>query len=128
MEVSCPVIGEILSTSSPKPPTFAAWITGRPTAPKATGTVLASNAINADRIGEKPIATSIAAAMATGAPKPARASRRPPKQKAISNPRTRGSSLMRKNVLRRSSNLPEMTVTWYIQMAINRIHTIGNRP
>ena len=111
MAVSCPVMGEIASTLSPKPPTLAAWITGRPTAPKATGTVFASSAMRAARIGENPMATSIAAAMATGAPKPASASSRPPKQKAINRPSTRGSSLIRKNVLRRSSNLPEITVT-----------------
>ena len=127
MAVSRPVVGEIESTFS-NPPTAAAWMTGSPTAPKATGTVLASRAMSAARIGEKPTATSMAAAMATGAPKPARASRRPPKQKAISRPSTRGSSLIRKKVLRRSSNRPEITVTWYIQMAINRIHTIGNKP
>ena len=74
------------------------------------------------------MATSITAVMATGAPKPARASSRPPKQKAMSSPSTLGSSLMRKKVLRRSSKRPEITVTWYIQIAMSRIHTMGNRP
>ena len=37
MEVSCPVIGEILSTVVAETTDLAAWITGRPTAPKADG-------------------------------------------------------------------------------------------
>ena len=35
---------------------------------------------------------------------------------------------MRKKVRRRSSKRPEMTVTWYIQMAASRIQPIGKRP
>ena len=89
-----PVMGEIASTSS-KPPVLAAISTGRPTAPNATGTVLASSAMSAERSGAKPMPISMAAVIATGAPKPARASSRPPKQNAISRPSTRGSSLMR---------------------------------
>ena len=82
----------------------------------------------AERSGLNPIATSIAAVIATGAPKPARDSRRPPKQKAISRARTRGSSLSRKNVRLRSSKRPETTVMSYIQIAVRRIQTIGNSP
>ena len=118
--------GATIETS--KPPVLAAMSTGRPTAPKATGTVLATRAVTAPRSLPKPMAINMAAAMATGAPNPARASSRPPKQKAMRMPRTRGSSLMRKKVRRRSSKRPEMTVTWYIQMAPSRIHEIGNRP
>ena len=120
------VIGATSVTLSP--PVLAAMSTGRPTAPKATGTVLATKAVTAARSLPNPMATSMAAAMATGAPKPARASSRPPKQKAMRMPSTRGSSLMRKKVRRRSSNRLEITVTWYIQMALSRIHTMGNRP
>ena len=122
-----PVIGEMASTSS-NPPVLAAMSTGRPTAPNATGTVLASRAIIAERMGEKPMATSIAAVIATGAPNPARASSRPPKENAMSIASTRGSSLIRKNVRRRSSKRPDATVTSYIQMAVSRIHTMGKMP
>ena len=103
------VTGATIATS--KPPVLAAMRTGRPTAPNATGTVLATKAVMAPRSLPNPIAMSIAAAMATGAPNPARASSRPPKQKAIRMPSTRGSLLMRKKVRRRSSKRPEMTVT-----------------
>ncbi len=61
-----PVIGAMVRTSVPE--TSAATTTGSPTAPKATGTVFAMSATMAARMGEKPTAMSIAAAIATGAP------------------------------------------------------------
>ena len=58
-------------------------------APKATGAVLASSETMADLTGFMPAAMSMAAEMATGAPKPARASMRAPKQKAMRMARMR---------------------------------------
>ena len=101
---------------------------GMATAPNATGAVLASSTTMAARKAENPIDISITPVIATGAPKPARASIRPPKQKAIRMATTRGSSEIRWKVERRSSKRPLTTVTWYIQMAVSTIHVIGNRP
>ena len=80
-------------------------------APNATGAVLATSTTMAARRAEKPIAISITPVIATGAPKPARASSRPPKQNAISMACTRGSSLTKPNTARRSSKRPLTTVT-----------------
>ena len=44
---------------------------GTPMAPKATGAVLAMSAMPAPHSGVKPSPTNMAAAMATGVPKPA---------------------------------------------------------
>ena len=49
--------------------------------------------------------------IATGAPKPASASSRPPKQNAMMMPWMRGSSETRLNAVRRSSNRPLITVS-----------------
>jgi hypothetical protein len=85
---------------------------GVPIAPKATGAVLASSTTAAARSGLKPRAMSMTPVIATGAPKPASASSRPPKQKAMMIAWMRGSSEMRWKVARRSSNRPLTTVTW----------------
>ena len=72
---------------------------GMPTAPKATGAVLASRQTAAARIAENPIAMSITAVMATGAPKPANASSSAPKEKAMMIACTRGSSEISPNAV-----------------------------
>ena len=68
---------------------FPRVVIGAPIAPKATGAVLATMQTTAARIGFMPAATSMAAVIATGEPKPASASRRAPKQKAIRMASTR---------------------------------------
>jgi hypothetical protein len=80
-------------------------------APKATGAVLATRTVTAARTGVKPSAMSMTPVIATGAPKPASASSRPPKQKAMMIAWTLGSSLISWKVRRRSSNLPLTTVS-----------------
>ena len=85
---------------------------GVPIAPNATGAVLASSTTTAARIGEKPSAISMTPVIATGAPKPARASSSPPKQKAMMIAWTRGSSESLLKAARRSSNRPLTTVIW----------------
>ena len=110
------------------PVRLPAVMIGMATAPKATGAVLASSTTMAARNAEKPIDISITPVMATGAPKPARASIRPPKQKAIRIARMRGSSETRPKVARRSSKRPDTTVTWYSQMAVSTIQVIGKSP
>ena len=101
---------------------------GVPIAPNATGAVLASSTTTAARTGEKPSAISITPVIATGAPNPASASSRPPKQNAMMIACTRGSSEMRWKAPRRSSKRPLTTVSWYSQIAVNTIHMIGNSP
>ena len=60
-------------------------VTGTPTAPNATATVLAMSATRAENIGLKPSPMSIAAGIATAVPKPAIPSSRPPKPHTMSN-------------------------------------------
>jgi len=86
---------------------------GVATAPNATGAVLANNTTVAALSGLTPSAKIMVAVIATGAPKPAKASNRPPKQNAIKMVWTRTSPLPSlSKVRRRSSNLPEATVIW----------------
>ena len=68
------------------------WI-GVPSAPKATGAVLAISDRPAAASGEKPRPIRIAAVTATGVPKPAAPSKNAPKQKAISRSCSRRSGV-----------------------------------
>ena len=81
-------------------------------APKATGAVLASRETIADFSGFMPAAISMAAEIATGAPKPARASIRAPKQKAIRMASTRWSSETERISWPSCSNQPVTTESW----------------
>ena len=65
-----------------RPVTSDSVVIGIAIAPKATGAVFATSAIDAALIGLKPRAMSITALIATGVPKPARASISAPKQNA----------------------------------------------
>ena len=56
---------------------------GVATAPNATGAVFATSTAAAARAGRRPSVTSITPVMASGAPKPASASSRAPKQNAM---------------------------------------------
>jgi hypothetical protein len=102
--------------------------TGVPIAPKATGAVLATRATTAARTGSKPSATSMTEQIATGAPKPASASRRAPKQNATTRAWTRGSSDSRPKERRRMSKCRVRTVIRYTHRASTTIHRIGKRP
>ena len=75
----------------------ASVVIGTAMAPKATGAVLATSATAAALAGWKPRPMSMTEQIATGVPKPASASSRAPKQKAISTACTRWSSLRRPN-------------------------------
>ena len=114
MSRTCREISPAISAvcSAVRPPTEPAVVTGMPTAPKATGAVLAISTVVAALSGFTPRARIMVAVIATGAPKPARASNKPPKQKAMRMAWMRISpSPSRSKVLRRSSKRPEATVT-----------------
>ena len=110
-----PTIAPSVSTVSPgsllAPDETSARVTiGVASAPNATGAVLAISATAAALIGWKPSAISITTVMATGVPKPARASRRAPKQKAMMIAWIRWSGLTFSNDRRRTSKWPDVTV------------------
>jgi hypothetical protein len=96
---------------SGRPVTPLSAMIGAAMAPKATGAVLASRETTADFSGFIPAAISMAAEIATGAPKPARDSSRAPKQKAIRIERMRRSSEMERMVRPRASNHGVATVS-----------------
>ncbi len=75
---------QVLSSSSGIPVMPASVTTGTPIEPNATGAVFASRQMPAAKNGEKPRPVSIAAATATGVPKPAAPSMNAPKANAIS--------------------------------------------
>ena len=83
---------------------------GTARAPNATGAVLATRATTAAFIGRKPRAMSMTLVIATGVPKPARASSRAPKQNAMMTAWMRWSSLTFANERRRTSKCPVTTV------------------
>jgi len=83
---------------------------GMAIAPNATGAVLATSATDAALIGRKPTATSIAALIATGAPKPARASMRAPNEKAMMTAWMRWSSETEVNDRRSTAKCPVRSV------------------
>ena len=82
----------------------------------------------ADLRGFMPAATIMAAVIATGVPKPARASSRAPKQKAMRIDKMRRSSVMPRRRSRRTLSQPSFTVRLYIQTAGIRIHIIWQIP
>ena len=79
-------------------------------APKATGAVFATRAIEAALIGLNPTAIIITAVIATGVPKPASASSSAPKQKAMITAWMRWSSEIRPKDLRSTAKWPVSTV------------------
>nr|BFE71627.1 hypothetical protein GCM10020092_049280 [Actinoplanes digitatis] len=83
---------------------------GVASAPNATGAVLAMSATAAARIGGKPSAISITTVIATGVPKPARASSSAPKQKATMIAMILMSGLTRSIERRSTSKCPLATV------------------
>ncbi len=116
------------TASSGRPVTWARVTTGVPMAPKATGAVLATSATTAALTGSKPSATSITALMATGAPKPASASRSAPKQKAMTRAWMRGSAESREKERRSTSKWWVRTVIRYTHRALTTIHRMGKSP
>ena len=96
-----------------RPVSTPAVVIGMAIAPNATGAVLAMSTTVAVFRGLSPSARIMVAVIATGAPKPARASSRPPKQNAMSTAWMRRSPPpMVSKMVRRSSKRPLRTVTW----------------
>ena len=90
--------------------TVASVTIGVASAPNATGAVFAISDTDAAWIGRKPSAISITTVMATGVPKPARASSSAPKQNAMMIAWTRMSGLTRSMDRRSTSECPLTTV------------------
>ena len=122
-----------------RPAIWESWLMSRPVtalrvmigaamAPNATGAVLASSETTAAFIGAIPAAISIAAEIATGAPKPASDSSRAPKENAIRIDRTRWSSDTARIRSPSTSNHPVTTVSRYTHSALIRIHRMGKTP
>jgi len=110
------------------PVTWASVMIGMAIAPKATGAVSATSAAATALIGRKPRPTSITPQMATGVPKPARASSRAPKQKAMMTTCTRWSPDTEPNARRRTAKSPVSSVMLKIHSALMTIHMIGKKP
>jgi hypothetical protein len=92
------------------PLTWASVTIGIAIAPKATGAVSASRHTAAALTGRSPSETSITPQIAAGVPKPASASSRAPKQKAIMITCTRMSVETDENERRRTAKCPVSTV------------------
>ena len=106
-----PTIAESrMRPASPRPITPPIATMGIPIVPNATGAVLATRQRPAAYSGSKPRPTSVAPAMATGAPKPAAPSMKAPKQKAISRAWILRSGVRPAIEARICSNCPPATV------------------
>ncbi|MNL35303.1 hypothetical protein D3C87_1573280 [compost metagenome] len=99
-----------------------------PSAPKATGAVLAISARPEAANGEKPRPIRIAPVTATGVPKPAAPSKNAPKQKAISSNCRRRSSVIRARESCSTLNEPFSVVRRCRKMMLSTIQPIGSRP
>src|SRR3982751_1420652 len=108
--------------------TCDATVIGMPMAPNATGAVFAIRQMPAAYNGLKPRPTSIAAVIATGAPKPAVPSRKDPKEKAISRACILLSEVMEAMKCLMISNWPLLTVMLKRNTADTMIQHIGNNP
>ena len=98
------------SSCSGRPDTVASVVIGTARAPKATGAVLATNATVAALIGLNPRAISMTLVIATGVPKPARASSSAPNENATMTPWIRWSALILLKDRRSTSKWPVTTV------------------
>ena len=116
------------SVSGSSPVILASVVIGTAMAPKATGAVLATRATDAALTGRIPTAMSMTAVTATGVPKPASASSRAPKQKAMRTAWTRWSGESDPNARRRTRSYPVSSVSRKIQIAVRTIQMMGNRP
>ena len=101
------------SVSSSMPVVPANVTTGIPMEPKATGAVFASRQMPAAKNGEKPSPVSMAAATATGVPKPAAPSTNAPNANAISIACRRRSFVSPPIESLMTSKLPVSSVTRY---------------
>ncbi len=92
--------------------TLCSAITGVPSAPKATGAVLAMSDSPDAASGEKPSPIRIAPVTATGVPNPDAPSKNAPKQNATTSNCRRRSSVTCVMLWRSTSNRPRSFVSW----------------
>ncbi len=116
------------SSISSSPVTLARVMIGVPSAPKATGAVLAISARPDAANGEKPRPIRIAPVTATGVPNPAAPSKNAPKQKAISSNCKRRSSVIRARESCSTLNEPFSVVRRCRKMMLSTIQPIGSKP
>ena len=116
------------SSSSGRSVTRSSVTSGVPSAPKATGAVLAMSESPAACSGENPSPINIAPVTATGVPNPAAPSKNAPKQNAISSSCRRLSSVMPAMESRSTANCPRSSVSWYMKMMLRTIQPMGSRP
>ena len=108
--------------------TLCSAMIGVPSAPKATGAVLAMSERPDASSGEKPRPIRMAPVTATGVPKPEAPSKNAPKQKATSRSCSRRSRVMAVMLSRRTVKRPRCCVSWYRKMTFRMIQPIGNSP
>ncbi|MNL18350.1 hypothetical protein D3C87_1394930 [compost metagenome] len=121
-----PIIAE--STVCSMPVTDERPMIGAPSAPNATGAVLAISARPEAASGEKPSPIRMAPVTATGVPKPAAPSKNAPKLKATSSSCRRRSSVTPEIEFCNTLNDPLSVVRRCRKMMLRTIHPIGNSP
>src|SRR5712691_1163683 len=117
-----------LRRSRGKPVVVASVNTGVAIEPKATGAVLASKQIAAAKKGENSKPASIAAATATGVPKPAAPSMNAPNANAMSSACTRRSRDNPPTESFQLSNCPEASGRLNRRIVVKTTQPIGKSP
>ena len=108
--------------------TAASTTIGVPSAPYATGAVLAMSERPAAASGVKPRPIRIAAVTATGVPNPAAPSKNAPNENATSRSCSLRSFVMPVMLFCSTSNRPASDVSRYMKMTLSTIQPIGSRP
>ena len=101
---------------------------GVPSAPNATGAVLAMSERPDAASGAKPRPMSSAPVTATGVPKPAAPSKNAPKANATSSSCSRASVVTCVMLWRSVAKSPRSSVSWYRKMTLSTIQPIGSSP
>ena len=117
-----------LSCNRSSPVTVWRAISGVPSAPYATGAVLAISESPEACSGLKPRPIRMAAVTATGVPNPAAPSKNAPNEKAINRSCRRRSCVMPIKLSCRTLKRPEAQFMSYIKMTLRMIQPIGKRP
>ena len=117
-----------LRRSRSSPVTLWRATIGVPSAPKATGAVLAISDRPEASSGEKPSPMRMAPVTATGVPKPEAPSKNAPKQKATRRSWRRRSRVTPVMLSRSTAKEPRCSVRWYRKITLRTIHPMGRSP
>ena len=117
-----------LNACRSRPLTALSAMSGVPSAPNATGAVLAMSERPDAASGAKPRPMSSAPVTATGVPNPAAPSKNAPNANATSSSCSRASVVTCVMLWRSVANSPRSAVSWYRKITFSTIQPMGSSP